>query len=270
MKPPAKQQPMPARHHYTASYLLQPTHPVTVNLIGCGGTGSQVLHNLARMHTALKALGHPGLHITAWDGDTITTANIGRQLFTAADVGAYKSVVLVSRINAFYNLAWNAMNKHFAKPAKTQHTNITITCVDSVKARQQIWHELQKCSSYMYLAADYQYPFYWLDFGNNTQKGQAVLGTIFDFNQPKIKGETTVMRLPNIFDLHPDFHKEDRKKNEPSCSLAEALDKQDLFINPTLANLGCDILWKLFREMRVKHHGIYLNLETMTTNPIKV
>ncbi len=34
--------------HYADSYLLNPQHPVTVNLIGGGGTGSQVLTNLAR------------------------------------------------------------------------------------------------------------------------------------------------------------------------------------------------------------------------------
>lgn len=31
------------RVHYTDSYLMSPQHPVTVNLIGAGGTGSQVL-----------------------------------------------------------------------------------------------------------------------------------------------------------------------------------------------------------------------------------
>ena len=31
------------RVHYTDSYLMNPQHPVTVNIIGAGGTGSQVL-----------------------------------------------------------------------------------------------------------------------------------------------------------------------------------------------------------------------------------
>lgn len=48
------------RVHYTDSYLLNPQHPVTVNLIGGGGTGSQVLTNLARLDVTLRALGHPG------------------------------------------------------------------------------------------------------------------------------------------------------------------------------------------------------------------
>jgi len=49
--------------HYTANYLINPQHPVTVNLVGAGGTGSQVLTCLARLDVTLRALGHPGLHI---------------------------------------------------------------------------------------------------------------------------------------------------------------------------------------------------------------
>ena len=56
----------------------------------------------------------------------------------------------------------------------------------------------------------------------------------------------------------------------PSCSLAEALEKQDLFINSTLAQLGCNLLWKLFRHGMIEHHGLYLNLSTMKVNPILI
>ncbi len=44
--------------HFTDRYLLNPRHPVTVFVIGAGGTGSQVITNLARMSMALQALGH--------------------------------------------------------------------------------------------------------------------------------------------------------------------------------------------------------------------
>ena len=48
--------------HYTDNYLLKPYHPVTIHVAGAGGTGSQVIANLARMNVALQALGHPGRH----------------------------------------------------------------------------------------------------------------------------------------------------------------------------------------------------------------
>jgi hypothetical protein len=54
----------------------------------------------------------------------------------------------------------------------------------------------------------------------------------------------------------------------PSCSLAEALQKQDLFVNSTLAQLGCNILWKMFRQGMIEYQGLYLNLETIKVNPI--
>lgn len=79
------------RVHYTDSYLLVPQHPVTVNLIGGGGTGSQVLTNLARLDVTLRALGHPGLFVTLYDPDIVTEANIGRQLFGYSDLGLNKA-----------------------------------------------------------------------------------------------------------------------------------------------------------------------------------
>ena len=46
------------------------------------------------------------------------------------------------------------------------------------------------------------------------------------------------------------------------------LERQDLFINSTLAQLGCGILWKMFRNGVIEHNGLYLNLDTMKVNPI--
>lgn len=92
--------------HFTDRYLLNPRHPVTVFVIGAGGTGSQVITNLARMSMALQALGHPGLHVTVFDPDTVSQANIGRQLFSETELGLNKAVSLVTRINRFFGYAW--------------------------------------------------------------------------------------------------------------------------------------------------------------------
>lgn len=87
--------------HYTDSYLLKPYHPVTIHVAGAGGTGSQVIANLARMNVALQALGHPGLHVTVFDPDIITEANIGRQLFSEMELGQGKATAAVTRVNRF-------------------------------------------------------------------------------------------------------------------------------------------------------------------------
>jgi hypothetical protein len=49
---------MAKNEHIAHSSLLDQC--VTVLVIGAGGTGSQIVSGLARLHTALIGLGHPG------------------------------------------------------------------------------------------------------------------------------------------------------------------------------------------------------------------
>lgn len=46
--------------------------------------------------------------------------------------------------------------------------------------------------------------------------------------------------------------------------------KQDLFINSTLAHIGCDILWRMFKEGKTLYRGAYVNLETLKVTAIPV
>lgn len=255
--------------HYTEPYLIDPPHPITINVIGIGGTGSQVLNSLARMHSALTALGHPGLFVRAIDPDRVTAANLGRQLFSPADLESYKCVVLISRINRFFGLDWEAVPSLYNTSAKIEGANITISCVDSGKARKDILAAL-KADKRAY-THPYEKTYYWIDFGNTKDRGQVVIGTLKDVKQPQKSSYNCVGTLPTIDKVHPDILKDNKKDDQgPSCSLAEALGKQDLFINTNLANMGLGILWKMFREMHIKFHGCYLNLDSFTVNPIKI
>ena len=49
-----------------------------------------------------------------------------------------------------------------------------------------------------------------------------------------------------------------------------SLEKQDLFINSTLAHIGCDILWRMFKEGKTLYRGAYVNLETLKVTAIPV
>lgn len=247
--------------HFTDPYILNPQHKITVNLIGVGGTGSQVLTSLARFNEALLALGHPGLHVYAYDGDIVSQANIGRQMFSASDVGINKAIVLVSRINRYFGYDWEAIPLHYDGLQK----NITITCVDTAAARLQIAKLLKKG---VLKPEPTERAIYWLDFGNLQKTGQVVLGTLCSIKQPKSQFKTAP-HLPTVVKMFP-LRKIKESDQGPSCSLAEALGKQDLFINSTLAQLGMNILWKLFREACISYHGCYLNLDTMIVNPIKI
>ena len=129
--------------HFTDNDLLNPTNPITVNLIGAGGTGSQVLTALARMNHALTELNHAGLSVRLWDDDVITEANLGRQLFAESELGLYKSVALINRINRFFGTNWKAETQKFEKNdlgrvQNNMQSAIYISCVDNVKSRFEI------------------------------------------------------------------------------------------------------------------------------------
>lgn len=260
------------RVHYIDNYLINPQHPVTVNLIGAGGTGSQVLTCLARLDTALRGLGHPGLFITVYDSDIVTEANIGRQLFSPSDIGLNKAQCLVTRINNFFGNDWKAVPDIYPAALKDARrdnlANITITCTDNIKSRLDLWNILKAVPVSEYRS--HETPLYWMDFGNTQDTGQVILGTVpKKIKQPASKLYETVESL-KVITRYVKYAKVKEKDSGPSCSLAEALEKQDLFINSTLAQLGCNILWKMFRNGMIEYHGLYLNLSTMKVNPIGV
>ncbi len=260
------------RIHFTDTYLMNPSHPVTVNLIGGGGTGSQVLTCLARLDVTLRALGHPGLSVRLYDPDTVAETNIGRQLFSESEIGLNKARCLISRVNNFFGNDWEAEPVWF--PArmkateKTDMANIFITCTDNTQSRITLWEILKDARKMN--CGDMGNPLYWMDFGNGQTFGQVLLGTISQkIKQPRSEKYEPVAALPVITE-HIDYTQVQDKDSGPSCSLAEALDKQDLFINSTLAQLGANILWKMFRNGMIEHRGLYLNLETMKVNPILI
>lgn len=260
------------RVHFTDNYLINPQHPVTINLIGAGGTGSQVLTCLARLDATLRALDHPGLFVTVYDPDEVAESNIGRQLFGPSEIGLNKAVCLLSRINNFFGNNWRAVPQLYptriVKATRNDTANIFITCTDNVKSRTDLAKLLQAIPSSEY--RDTHTPLYWMDFGNAQSSGQVVLGTIAPkIKQPGSKRYKTVASLP-IVTRYVNYDSVKDDDSGPSCSLAEALEKQDLFINSTLAQLGCNILWKMFREGMIEHHGLFLNLNTLKGNPISV
>jgi len=89
---------------------------------------------------------------------------------------------------------------------------------------------------------DYKTPLYWMDFGNAQTTGQVIMGTVQKkIPQPKSKLYKTVESL-KVITQYVKYSAVKVEESGPSCSLAEALQKQDLFINSTLAQLGCNIL----------------------------
>ena len=253
--------------HFIAPELLNPTNPISICLIGAGGTGSQVLTGLARMSHSLQALGHAGFQVSLWDDDVITEANRGRQLFAECEVGLSKATALITRTNRFFGTGWKAVNKTFTAATAKERAALYISCADSAAARFGIAEVLGGLSPSQYHS---DVPRYWMDFGNAKDTGQVILSTIGSIKQPASEKFEAVGSLPFVTEEFGEMLLQSDTLDVPSCSLAEALEKQDLFINATLAQMGCSFLWQLLRNGLTKEKGFFLNLNNLSTNPVPV
>lgn len=247
-----------ASHRLPARML---SHQVRILLVGAGGTGSRILEKLVCLHRALLAKGHPeGLMVTVVDPDTVSPANIGRQAFYAGDIGCFKADVLVNRVNmALGNVQWCSEVSKVDTRSGLDNFDLVVGAVDNRSARLGILRGLENC-----LGGSR----YWLDTGNRASDGQVVLGEV-----PSRKRATdNKMRLPHVGELYPqliDPAAEDPDEG-PSCSLAEALDKQSLYINSAVSDFAMNILWNLFTQGQIDTHGAFINLQRMMVTPLRV
>lgn len=260
--------------HFLDNYLISPTNPIRVHVIGAGGTGSKFMTALMEINHSLLELDHPGLDVHLWDDDWITSANVGRQRFAESENGLFKSQAIINRLNRWSGTNWKAETKKFERNGKGEIPNgagasIYVSCTDTVASRVEISEILNQ------LHTEYGYhrdkSRYWLDLGNTKFAGQGILSTIGKIDQPTSKKFKTWATLPSIIEEYGTIlHTSEQKDDTPSCSLAEALSKQDLFINSTIAQLGASLLWNLLKTGMTENRGFFLNLQNFKSQPITV
>jgi PRTRC genetic system ThiF family protein len=227
-------------------------HRVRLLVVGCGGNGSAIAAGLPYLHQALLAYGHPeGLHVTLLDPDVISPTNCVRQPFSQSEIGLYKSVVLVNRLNLFWGLDWEGIPDGLDPKRRLDGVDIVIGCVDTRKARAAI----AKCTE------DWSEVDYWLDLGNNSDSGQFVLGEPLNRRNRRHR-----LRLRTVSELFPEVIEDELDDDGlPSCSAAEALDRQEPFVNPTLANHALALLARLFRYGTISYHGAFASLSSLSS-----
>ena len=247
--------------HFVHSYLHKDMHPITIDIIGCGGTGSHVLTRLARMHHVLVQLGFKGLLVRAWDFDIVEENNVGRQSFTENDIGKNKAKCLINKINIAFGTAWISKGIKYNLPKIK--SNILITCVDNTETRNSIQKKFRNRKKIMNVSETSS--FYWIDCGNGKDFGQVVIGSL-NIPQPKSKHKT-VSKLETIIEKFgnlKEFETEEIQGME-SCSLEASLSKQDLFINDLIAVHACDIIWKMLRHKYLEVNGCIVNLQKINS-----
>jgi PRTRC genetic system ThiF family protein len=231
---------------------------VRILVVGCGGNGSAIAAGLPYLHQAMLVNGHPyGLDVTIMDGDIISANNCVRQPFSQVEIGHFKSVILVSRMNLFWGLNWKAIPQNLTERSAVDRPDIVIGCVDSRAARTVVHLKVTGHQSDVS---------YWLDLGNHSSGGQFVLGQPWNWrNRRSSERLRTVAELfPELVDAALD------DDGQPACSALEALERQEPFVNQTLANHALGLLARLFRYGAIEHHGAFVNLQSNRVQPLAI
>jgi PRTRC genetic system ThiF family protein len=229
---------------------------INILVVGCGGNGSAIASGLPYLHQALLAFGHPGgLNVTLIDADTVSETNCVRQPFCRTEIGLSKAVVLAHRTNMFWGLDWQGMQARVEQVKSGTQVDILIGCVDTRKARRSINRWVQRSRV-----------LYWLDLGNTASSGQFVLGQPNNSANRKKKD-----RMPTVAELYPEIVSSRRKDDDqPSCSAAEALTRQEPFINQNLAYQALAMLAQLLRRSSLAYQGGFCNLATGQLVPLPI
>lgn len=239
------------RHYLPASFS---DRTINILLVGCGGNGAQMLMGLASLDVALREVSPRSLHVTVVDDDVVTEANLGRQPFFRCDLGRSKARTLTERINLAHGLAWKAVHGRAPQAIRMDAADIVISCVDSASARRAIGGAI---------SGGRDGPKYWMDLGNRASDGQFLIGC------PRRTGAEASSRLPTVLEYFPELADESQPDDDaPSCSVAEALERQSLFVNRVLASHALALLFDLLGRGSISHAGIFLNVASGYSAPI--
>jgi PRTRC genetic system ThiF family protein len=134
--------------------------------------------------------------------------------------------------------------------------HIVVGCVDTGAARAAIRDAVGNWSTVSY----------WFDLGNNADSGQFILGEPLNERNRRSR-----LRLPTAGELF--LEKVDPtldNEGELSCGAAPALERQEPFINSTLAQHALALPARLFRYGEISYHGGFINLATGPTSVLRI
>jgi len=241
----------PSRHFLPAQF---EEGRINVLLVGCGGNGAQMLMGLASLDSALRAISSRSLAVTVVDDDTVSEANLGRQPFYRCDLGSSKARTLTERVNLAHGLDWRAVHGRAPDAIDLGGFHILISCVDTASARRALGGAI---------ASRGARPRYWLDLGNRATDGQFLIGC------PERLGAKDDRRLPTVLEYFPELADESfAEADAPSCSVAEALERQSLFVNRVVASHALALLFELLGRGSIGHAGAFINIASGQAVPI--
>lgn len=242
-------------------YALPATQPIAVCLVGCGGTGSHLAMSLARLAAHVRERGGPPLQLCFVDGDRVERTNLGRQLFSAAELGRNKAVTLAGRLNAALGLAIQAVPtmataellRELAPSYQT--TGVLVGAVDTAIGRRALHQAL----------AQQQWRL-WLDVGNEHAWGTVLIGSATERRQLSsacaLGGLCTALPAPSLG--YPHLLDEQPLIEAETCAPAMRDERQSLMVNQAMAAVAGQYLYQLIVARQITTFETALDLATLT------
>ena len=234
-----------------------------VVLVGLGGTGSQTARSLCRIVYNLRRRGHHTPSLKFVDPDVIEMKNVGRQMFTEADLGKNKVTALASRFNLAMGLNIVAYSEPFdADKHASRYGTLVIGCVDNHVAQL----ELSKVTGL------------WLDSGNDRTSGQVSIGNTSSPAEVRrcIKSEQFT-HLPNAALLFPQLlEPETTPKPIPtpvsaaSCADLVEMGDQALLVNDMIGIVVGEYVYKLLNRLPVLSFLTYVDTESLSMRSVPI
>lgn len=232
-------------------------------VIGCGGTGGNLIPMLTRLTYSFMntRIGKKKIKLTLVDGDIVEEKNLFRQPFTKHDVGKNKAQVFAERYGGAFGMELSYVptylnsNKDVRGLFRTfdnWYLNIIISCLDNDESRTYIYNAYKK-----HLGTGI-----WIDAGNEKTSGQVVMGI-------KKDGKTI---LPCVVDLYPEvLEKKTVLYNPDGCSRALPEDvkrqSQNLITNATAAVTILNFISNILLGEELKTYAVDFNTEHIHTKP---
>jgi PRTRC genetic system ThiF family protein len=240
-------------------------NPRLVVLVGLGGTGSQLARSVCRMIYDMERRGLRVPELLFVDPDVIEAKNVGRQMFTPADVGRFKAETLACRFNRALglNISWrNEPLNHewFARSASYYREEyaygssdiIWLGAVDNHEARGKI-ARLEGT---------------WIDAGNHFASGQVVIGNTTKLEQVRIiQGKYPYLPSPAL--IFPQLL-EPPAEPERSCAELIELGEQHLLVNDMVAGVAAQYLYKLLHRQPITSFITYVDLDGLIMRSVPI
>ncbi len=233
-------------------------------VVGLGGTGSQWARSICRMVYDMRARRLQTPHIRFIDPDKVEMKNVGRQMFTVADVGQYKAEVLAKRFNAALGLGivWHNEPFNTACLGGSSWGKVICGAVDNHEARKAIAGAKAL----------------WIDAGNHFDSGQVIIGNAYTLDdvvkgftvQPsrekleKLSEHGITTKLPAASLIFPQLlQPEPAKAPQQSCADLVQFGEQHILVNEWVANVASTYIYKLLHRQPIESFMTYIDVAGM-------